>query len=187
MRGSGSQKKSNAKLERANRKKNWDDNALVGVASCVQLHQKGEKSMRQVVWQLAEGSKLLADWPPRGRGDVGLRSIRHAHCAPRVEPFQPAHQSLITDVFRPALSPAQSTTNFTPERVENVSAVLAVLDKGHKRQRTPQRESATTAAFFSAIAPEIRTWATQERRQDSGLDRCTLRRSSCRLSRWRCR
>ena len=37
----------------------------------------------------------------------------------------------------PALSSARSTTNFTPERVENVSAVLAVLDKGHKRQRTP--------------------------------------------------
>jgi hypothetical protein len=66
MRGSGSQKKSNAKLERTNRKKRWDDNALVGVASGVQLHQKGEKSMRQVVWQLAEGSKLLADCRLKG-------------------------------------------------------------------------------------------------------------------------
>jgi SOS response associated peptidase (SRAP) len=38
-----------------------DDKGLDGVAWCVQLHQKGEKSVRQVVWQLIEGSKLLAD------------------------------------------------------------------------------------------------------------------------------
>jgi hypothetical protein len=50
MRGCESQKKSNAKQERRNRKTERDDNRLDGVASCVQLHQKGEKSVRQIVW-----------------------------------------------------------------------------------------------------------------------------------------
>jgi hypothetical protein len=34
---------------------------LVGVGLCVELHQKGEKSVRQDIRQLIEGSKLLAD------------------------------------------------------------------------------------------------------------------------------
>ena len=51
---------------------------------------------------------------------------------------QPAHQSLITDVFRscPLLCTIHHSINFTLARVENVPAVPAVLDKGHQNKRT---------------------------------------------------
>jgi hypothetical protein len=87
MRGSGSQKKSNAKLERTNRKKSWDDNALVGIASCVQLHQKGEKSMRQVVWQVIEGWKLLADCCLKGAKTEGFVPSVVFTALRQIEPF----------------------------------------------------------------------------------------------------
>src|SRR6266404_8473 len=46
--------------------------------------------------------------------------------------IQPAHQSLITDVFRsrPLLCTIHRLINFTLVSVENVPVVLAVLDKG---------------------------------------------------------
>ena len=47
---------------------------------------------------------------------------------------QPAHQSLITDVFRscPPLCTIHHLINFTLARVENVPVVPAVLDQGHQ-------------------------------------------------------
>ena len=52
--------------------------------------------------------------------------------------IQPAHQSLITDVFRsrPLLCTIHHLINFTLVSVENVPVVLAVLDKGHQSKRT---------------------------------------------------
>jgi hypothetical protein len=51
--------------------------------------------------------------------------------------IQPAHQSLITDVFRsrPLLCTIHPKINFTLASVKNVSVVPAVLDKGHQRDR----------------------------------------------------
>src|SRR5215472_17069268 len=52
--------------------------------------------------------------------------------------IQPAHQSLITDVFgfRPLLCTIHHLSNCTLARVENVAVVPAVLDKGHQSERT---------------------------------------------------
>src|SRR6266436_3911582 len=52
--------------------------------------------------------------------------------------IQPAHQSLITDVFRsrPLLCTIHRLINFTLVSVENVPVVPAVLDKGHQSKRT---------------------------------------------------
>ena len=51
--------------------------------------------------------------------------------------IQPAHQSLITDVFRsrPLLCTIHPEINFTLASVKNVPVVPAVLDKGHQRDR----------------------------------------------------
>jgi hypothetical protein len=61
---------------------------------------------------------------------------------------QPAHQSLITDVFRscPLLCTIYHLINFTLARVENVPVVPAVLDKGHQRETGPGGQS---VGFFS--------------------------------------
>src|SRR5258708_9503435 len=52
--------------------------------------------------------------------------------------IQPAHQSLITDVFRsrPLLCTIHHLINSTLASVENVPVVPAVLDKGHQSKRT---------------------------------------------------
>ena len=52
--------------------------------------------------------------------------------------IQPAHQSLITDVFRsrPLLCTIHHLINFTLASVENVPVVRAVLDRGHQNDRT---------------------------------------------------
>ncbi len=54
--------------------------------------------------------------------------------------IQPAHQSLITDVFRsrPLLCTIHHLINFTLASVENVPVVRAVLDRGHQRNRPPR-------------------------------------------------
>jgi hypothetical protein len=51
--------------------------------------------------------------------------------------IQPAHQSLITDVFRsrPLLCTIHPEINFTLASAKNVPVVPAVLDKGHQRDR----------------------------------------------------
>ena len=58
--------------------------------------------------------------------------------------IQPAHQSLITDVFRsrPLLCTIHHLINFTLASVENVPVVRAVLDRGHQNDRTPRLTSA---------------------------------------------
>ena len=55
--------------------------------------------------------------------------------------IQPAHQSLITDVFRsrPLLCTIHHLINFTLVSVENVPVVLAVLDKGRTRRAGGRR------------------------------------------------
>jgi len=52
--------------------------------------------------------------------------------------IQPAHQSLITDVFRSRPLTIHHLINSTLASVENVPVVLAVLDKGHQSKRTRQ-------------------------------------------------
>ena len=50
--------------------------------------------------------------------------------------IQPAHQSLITDVFRsrPLLCTIHHLINFTLASVKNVPVVRAVLDRGHQNK-----------------------------------------------------
>jgi hypothetical protein len=45
---------------------------LVGVAWSVELDQKGEKAMGQLLWQLKEGLKLLADCRLKGAKAEGF-------------------------------------------------------------------------------------------------------------------
>ena len=61
--------------------------------------------------------------------------------------IQPAHQSLITDVFRsrPLLCTIHHLINFTLASVENVPVVRAVLDRGHQNDRTPRLTEAAPA------------------------------------------
>jgi Uracil phosphoribosyltransferase len=71
-----------------------------------------------------------ADWPiTRSTPDPrqGQPRTNKRQCG-----IQPAHQSLITDVFRsrPFLCTIHHLINFTLARVENVPVVPAVLDKG---------------------------------------------------------
>jgi hypothetical protein len=68
--------------------------------------------------------------------------------------IQPAHQSLITDVFRsrPLLCTIHHLINFTLASVENVPVVRAVLDRGHQNDRTPRLPGAAPAPGQSTVS-----------------------------------
>src|ERR1700674_4485594 len=70
--------------------------------------------------------------------------------------IQPAHQSLITDVFRsrPLLCTIH-LINFTLASVENVPVVPAVLDKGHQSKRTRWSAAVARAMGHVWTAPAV--------------------------------
>jgi hypothetical protein len=91
MRGSAWRKKPSGKLAKPNRaegnRKTRDAAGLVGVGLCVELHQKGEKSVRQDIRQLIEGSKLLADRRLKGAKTEGFVPSVVFTALRQIEPF----------------------------------------------------------------------------------------------------
>jgi hypothetical protein len=86
-----SRKRPSRKLTKPNRtegnRKTRATAGLVGVGLCVQLHQKGEKTVRQVVWQLIEGSKLSADCRLDGAETQGFVPFVVLTALREIEPF----------------------------------------------------------------------------------------------------
>src|SRR5258706_13471013 len=93
--------------------------------------------------------------PVRPRGKTSTPDLRQGQ--PRTNKrqcgIQPAHQSLITDVFRsrPLLCTIHHLINSTLASVENVPVVPAVLDKGHQSKLLPKLQTDLRPAQAPAL------------------------------------